>query len=136
LQPVVESQPTDWFQRHSLGLNTRLREEELGNLGMLGTQLDQLGVAARRTILEGSFMPEAVARNIANAARILKQIIDEGQQGSGMSSVTVRASQVEDLWDVAYGATREGTTPDAAGGSPAAPAGTARRYNSSTGQIE
>ena len=57
-----------------------MREGELQNLGMLGTQLEQLGLQARRTILKGAFMPPEVARNIAASAKLLIKTIEDGRR--------------------------------------------------------
>lgn len=99
---------------------------------MLGTQLDQLKVQAARMAFEGAFMPEAVARNIANAAKILNETIAEGASRKREEfRARARASQVDDLWESACPSAVP--TQDAATAStPAA----VRRYNPATGRID
>jgi hypothetical protein len=71
------------------------------------------------------------------AARVLKQTIDEGAAGKRNEFRNrARASQVEGLWDVAYGAAPEGTTPGAPAPGGEVPSTPVRRYNPSTGGIE
>jgi len=80
-----------------------VREGELANLGMLGTQLEQLGLQARRTILEGAFMPPDVARNIAKSAKLLIQTIESGQRAKSEEfRRRAKASGVDDLWEATY----------------------------------
>ena len=80
-----------------------VREGELANLGMLGTQLEQLGLQARRTILEGAFMPPDVARNIAKSAKLLIQTIESGHRAKSEEfRRRAKASGVDDLWEATY----------------------------------
>jgi hypothetical protein len=108
----ITASPTDPAKQMNLAYSyiqaldtyqSAVREGELGNLGMLGTQLEQLGVAAKRTAFEGAFMPKNVAENIARAAKVLNDTIQEGaQQKRQEFRNRAKASKVEDLWDEAY----------------------------------
>ena len=91
---------------------------------MLGTQLEQLGLQARRTILKGAFMPQDVARNIAKNAKLLIGTIEQGQRAKSEEfRRRAEASGVGDLWDATYpGVPSSGTTQTATPAPPPAPA--------------
>jgi hypothetical protein len=133
---AIDKNPTDPANQLNLAYSyiqaldtyqSAVREGELQNLGMLGTQLEQLGLQARRTVLEGAFMPPDVAKNIAASAKLLIGTIEQGQQVKSQEfRRRAEASGVGDLWDATYpsAAPTKNATPNPAPQSPAAPAPT------------
>ena len=100
-----------------------VREGELANLGMRCTQLEQLGLQARRTILEGAFMPPDVAQNIAKNAKLLIGTIEQGQRATSEEfRRRAEASGVGDLWDAIYPSAPPTSTDRTTGANPTPPA--------------
>ena len=115
------------------GLDTyqsAVREGELGNLGVLGTMWENLGVQMKRVLPkemggEGAFLPPNVALQIADSAERMSQTIRQGAENKKREyGEAARVSNIGPMWqDYMGGVGTTSTAPPLGGAPPPGPGG-------------
>jgi hypothetical protein len=96
-----------------------VREGELGNLGILGTKLQQWQMQLNKVASEGAFLPPEVAKNIARDAKQLVQVIGAGaERKRNEFKARATVSGVGEMWNsfVASSETPAAAKPTTTGG--------------------